>query len=78
MQIKLKYFGEVAELIKVKDEVLDVQTSNLNELTALVEKRYNINLQNFTCALNHKIISDKSVKIKDKDEIAFLSQFAGG
>ena len=84
MQVKVKYFGQIAELTNRNDEVLNIQNSDYkNEMTMgdLIEKilsEYNsLDKVSFRMSLNMKIVGTDAI-ISENDEIAILPPFAGG
>lgn len=79
MQIKLKYFGEIAELIGSTEEVIKVDEGYYsNHLCNLLEKKHSgINSINYRIAINQAISND-TVVLNEADEVAFLPSFAGG
>ena len=80
MEIKLKYFGLVANHTKKKDELiffegnsvtlLEVQTKLHENYPELMKTRYSF-------AINHTLIQGNA-SVNNLDEIALLPPFAGG
>ncbi len=75
MILRFKYFGQVAEVLKQKEEELDIEVQTIADLidsykTKLVDV-------NFKVAVNHNLVED-NYQLKENDEVALLPPFAGG
>ena len=80
MTITLKYFGLLADITQLKEELFtfDQETISVSALKSKIENSYQ-DMQNTTynIAVN-QTMSDLKTEIKDQDVIAFLPPFAGG
>ena len=80
MKITIKYFGQLAEVKGIEDEVLEFQQSSLLlcDLEKLLISK-NKNLENFTYKIAvNQLIVENNYLIKNNDEIAILPPFSGG
>ena len=80
MEITLKYFGVIAEIMGSEFEVLNIQseTITLKDLDEIiVEKNNLLKEQKYKIAVNQSII-DRNITINENDEIALLPPFSGG
>lgn len=80
MTITLKYFGLVADITNLKEEifVFEGQNISISFLKSNLEQNYPKLIDTtYSVAVNKTIIED-SYMIKDKDIIALLPPFAGG
>ena len=77
MQLTIKYFGLIAEVIKCSEEQLEFSGTYINELIETVYLKYpKLKETDFQVAQNNEIVS-KDVKVTQV-EIALLPPFAGG
>ncbi len=78
---KIKFFARFKE--ELGKDVIEVQADNIS-LEELLEKlsKENPKIREFVeeglVALNHEIVNDFKIKIKNTDEIAILPFFSGG
>ncbi len=80
MQIKLKYFGLVADHTKKKDEVVFFEGNSITLLevqTRLHENYPELTKTTYSFAINQKLIQGITL-VNNLDEIALLPPFAGG
>ena len=80
MNITIKYFGLVADITNVQEDLFTTEEDNFNtnDLTEfLLEKYPELNKVTFVIALNKEIITFKNI-LKNNDTIAILPPFAGG
>ncbi len=80
MQINLKYFGLVADLIKKKDEVIFFEGNSITllEFQTRLHKAYpDLTTAAYSFAVNQTLIHG-DISINNLDEIALLPPFAGG
>lgn len=78
MNIKLKYFGMIAEAIGSGEEAIEFEGNTVGELDALIRDRHDaIKDMNYKIAVNQSLV-DNSFDINNNDEIALLPPFAGG
>lgn len=80
MLVTVKYFGMVVENTLTNSEVVAIEALDptIKDLEKILQNKYP-SLSNITynIALNQQI-QEKSTKINDRDELAFLPPFAGG
>jgi len=77
MQINIKYFGQIAEITKVKEEQIEFPGDNVSELLKFLCSKYkNLETSGFKVAQNQELVSE-TTKISGQD-IALLPPFAGG
>lgn len=77
--MKILYFGEVAEITdKIAENVL-LKDNSLSELVSYLLSTYELAVEDIHIAINHTIVSiNEPINLKETDEIAVLSPFAGG
>jgi molybdopterin synthase sulfur carrier subunit len=77
MHIKIKYFGQIAEVTQMEEESLEFSGSSISELLDTLYAKYKL-LKNkdFRVAQNQELVSIET-KITGS-EIALLPPFAGG
>ncbi|MEN9909806.1 MAG: hypothetical protein RLZZ540_2955 [Bacteroidota bacterium] len=77
--LKLKYFGAVAEKIKVQEENIPFSNSSLQELVDALEQKYDLTSLSYSIAVNQKIVQDtNNYMLISNDVVALLPPFAGG
>lgn len=80
MNLKVKYFGMLAEAVGCQEDEIQIATSQVSvvELTAVVVQKYpKLSTMSFKVAVNQSIV-DFNLIVTETDEIAFLPPFAGG
>ena len=80
MNLKVKYFGMLAESVGFQEDEILITTSQIavDELkSAILMKHPTLNTMSFKVAVN-QIIVDTDLIITENDEIALLPPFAGG
>ncbi|AMA49044.1 MULTISPECIES: MoaD/ThiS family protein [Flavobacterium] len=80
MQIKIKYFGQLIDLIGLEEEIIEIDKNEIicAEIIELLSFKYEkLEKTPFKIAINKKI-QDSNYKINKEDEIALLPPFAGG
>lgn len=78
MEVKLKYFGMIAEITNCTDELFPFDGNTLEDLKNRIEEKYpSIQSKTYQFALNQSL-SNLESKVRNGDEIAFLPPFAGG
>lgn len=78
MELRLNYFGMIAEATNIQQEKLDVDVQTINDLKLkLVEKYPAIIKLNYQFAVNQHLVED-NFQLNNGDEIALLPPFAGG
>ncbi|MBQ4821054.1 MoaD/ThiS family protein [Aquimarina sp. MMG016] len=79
MELKILYFGMIAEITNCSEEVISVfKDCNTTQLEALLEEKYRrLKDISFKIAIN-QIIADTNIKLKQDNEIALLPPFSGG
>jgi len=77
--MKVDYFGEIAEITKKTSEDISLKEKSLLELVVYLSENYKICSEDIHIAVNHTIMPiDENVNLKETDEVAVLSPFAGG
>jgi molybdopterin synthase sulfur carrier subunit len=77
MQLKINYFGMLAEITKCHEETLEFSKSSVTELLdVLVTKYPELKTKDFQVAQNNEIISKEALILGT--EIALLPPFSGG
>lgn len=79
MEVKVKYFGAIAEQAGIGEETLDLTTigSEVKDIKAYCIQKYNLTTDDsMQVAINQEL--NKEGKLRAGDEIAFLPPFAGG
>jgi len=79
MQIKVKYFGQIAELTDREDEIFSFESGlTIGDLRQRILAEYEtLNTINFRMSLNKEIVESETI-ISENDEIGMLPPFAGG
>jgi len=79
MTIRIRYFGQVAELVGKEEESKDVAAGfTLNDLELEMHSNYKLTNTYYRIALNQIIQENKEVVLNTNDEVAFMPPFAGG
>jgi len=77
MNLKIKYFGLLAEITGRSEEELEFSKTSVSELTEMLFEKYPaLKEKDFQVAQNHEISSNKATITKS--EIALLPPFSGG
>ncbi len=79
MELKILYFGMIADATGCKEEVISLQPGcNTNQLEKILKTKYQT-LQNlsFKIVVDQEIASSQSI-LKATNEIALLPPFSGG
>jgi len=77
MNLKIKYFGLLAEITKCNEETLEFSKTSVSDLLEmLIEKYPSLKEKDFQVAQNLEIVSKET--ILSKSEIALLPPFSGG
>ncbi|OWP85738.1 hypothetical protein BWK60_12505, partial [Flavobacterium covae] len=74
MQIKIKYFGQLIDLIGLEEEIIEIDKNEIicAEIIELLSFKYEkLEKTPFKIAINKKI-QDSNYKINKEDEIALL------
>ena len=80
MEIRVKYFGIIADITQKKEEVffVDNESNTLKLLQSKLEINYpKIVVINYSVAVNQKFLQN-DILLKNDDVIALLPPFAGG
>ena len=79
MNVRLKYFGMIAEATNTREESLNIEEGqNVKSLVNMLEARYRpLKNASYKIAVNMNLADDNLI-INDSDEIALLPPFAGG
>jgi len=77
--MKVIYFGKIADVAKKSSEEIDLKESSTSNLIAFLQEKYKLSLEDIKIAVNQNLISkEDNLELKETDEIAILSAFAGG
>lgn len=77
--MKVIYFGKIADVTKKTVEEIELQNKNVKSLITFLNEKYDINLSEMQIAVNQNLVSKSELlELKDTDEVAILSAFAGG
>ncbi|PWH81993.1 MoaD/ThiS family protein [Algibacter marinivivus] len=77
MLIKIKYFGQIAEVTQKEEEQLEVSEGNISALLNVLHSKYDtLNNKDFQIAQNQELVSLETELTGA--EIALLPPFAGG
>lgn len=77
MNVKIKYFGLLAEITQCSNEVLVFSETTISELLEVLYSKYpSLRAKDFQVAQHLKIVS-KDVAVSE-DEISLLPPFSGG
>lgn len=80
MEIKVKYFGMIADITKKTEEmfIIEEASNSVNKLKLKLEIIYpKILVVNYSVAVNQKFLQN-NILLKNKDTVALLPPFAGG
>jgi molybdopterin synthase sulfur carrier subunit len=78
--MNILYFASLKESLEIPNEYIELKKSmTVGELRILLIEKYGDNNfpSNILCAVNQEI-ANKSVQLKDKDEVAFYPPVTGG
>ena len=79
MNIRIRYFGQIAEVVGKEEENRDVTDgSTLNELELDLKSTHKIENIYYQIALNQQMQEIKETVLNNNDEVAFMPPFAGG
>jgi len=78
MEVKLKYFGMIAQKLAKSDELVNVVDGiELTELNDQLRQQYpSLSTMNYQLALNQQLVTN--AQLQSNDEVALLPPFAGG
>jgi molybdopterin converting factor small subunit len=80
MQIKLKYFGQIAEIMNSQESIIKLnkkESSLFSIKHKLISEQPELKDINFKLALNSSIVNE-DIMLNNNDEISFFPPFAGG
>jgi len=79
MEVKVLYFGMIAEATDREEEIISLQTAcTIYKLEQLLKQKYkNLQQLSFKIAVDKEILSGTTV-LKSTNEIALLPPFSGG
>ena len=76
-QLRIRYFGMLAEVTQCEEEVLDFSGTHISDLLETLYVKYaDLRNKNFQVAQNQELVSSEK-KLTD-NEIVLLPPFAGG
>lgn len=78
MNLKIKYFGRIAEITGLEEEVIFCQNHNSESIDSLLLEKYpELKTLAYKLAIDQQIISSNQV-LNENSSIALLPPFAGG
>ncbi len=80
MQIKLKYFGQIAEIMDSQESIIRLnknKSSLFSIKNKLISEQPKLKDINFKLALNSSIVNE-DIMLNNNDEISFFPPFSGG
>ncbi len=78
MQISIKYFASLRELIGETSGTLDIEeNTTVNDLWVQIIKRKNVEFENVMMTVNMEYVKSER-KLKAGDEVAFFPPVTGG
>jgi molybdopterin synthase sulfur carrier subunit len=78
MQVSVKYFASLRELVGEASSVIDVEeNTSVNELWQSILKNKNIEFDNVMMAVNMEYVQSEH-QLKTGDEVAFFPPVTGG
>lgn len=78
MELRLNYFGMIAEAANIQQEMLSLDVKTVGDLKlVLIEKYPALVKLNYQFAVNQNLVED-NFHLSNADEIALLPPFAGG
>ncbi len=75
--LHIQYFGEIAEKTDKTSEHITLQVLETSQVLTYLKKTYQIEKNGIQVAVNQELITENTL-LKETDEIAILSPFAGG
>lgn len=76
IRIVIKYYGEVAEKAQKEKEIINLEESSTQSILEYLKETYGL-AEELKVAVNLELVTSNTI-IESTDEIAILSQFAGG
>ena len=80
MKINIKYFGQIADVLGIDQEVIDLgeETTFLFDIKLMtVSRKPELNSINFKLSVNLEL-TEENLLLKNGDEVSFLPPFSGG
>jgi sulfur-carrier protein len=78
MQVSVKYFASLRELMGEASSVIDIEESvSVNELWQMIVENKNIQFDNVMMAVNMEYVKSEH-QLKANDEVAFFPPVTGG
>ncbi|TBX65576.1 hypothetical protein EZL74_11905 [Flavobacterium silvisoli] len=81
IKCSVKYYGIISDIVQMDTDVAEFNSfvPTLNDVKLVLEKAYpDIKEVDYLFAVNHKLVSDLTLELKQNDEIALLPAFSGG
>lgn len=73
------YFGKIAAIANITSEEVSLSENTVTALVAYLTEKYQLDMSDMQIAINHNLIDlQKKTILKETDEVAILSAFAGG
>ena len=77
MQIRIKYFGQIARITQKEEDVIEFRGTSISELLDILYSKYkSLKHQHFQVAQNQELVPIETKVIGN--DIALLPPFAGG
>ncbi len=79
MELTLKYFGQLVDVMGNPEETRSVTAQTSDELLHQLKTQYAIGHIPFQLAINQKLIDgEENIKLSEGDVVALLPPYAGG
>ncbi|WP_442265543.1 MoaD/ThiS family protein [Tenacibaculum sp. ZS6-P6] len=73
------YFGKIADVSNKSSENISLKENSIASLIDFLQEKYQLELDDMQIAVNHNLVSKSDeLMLKETDEVAILSAFAGG
>lgn len=73
------YFGKIADVANKSSENISLKENSIASLIDFLQEKYQLALDDMQIAVNHNLVSKSDeLMLKETDEVAILSAFAGG
>ncbi|WP_442845548.1 MoaD/ThiS family protein [Leeuwenhoekiella sp. H156] len=79
MEVTLKYFGQLVDVMGSHEEIRSIKAQNTQELLEHLQAQYAISHIPFQLAINQKLVdAEENVNLNEGDVVALLPPYAGG
>ncbi|CAM1344276.1 MoaD/ThiS family protein [Tenacibaculum amylolyticum] len=73
------YFGKIAAIANATSEEVSLPENTITALVTYLTEKYQLDMSDMQIAVNHNLVDvQKEILLKETDEVAILSAFAGG